>query len=90
MVSKKANQAKSSAQSPSDTRLRLLHAGRARQSQLAWLTPGLQDAIDQFTAWYCPELRLASNRIVVVRYRLHMESRGLPANAIDQQVAASH
>jgi hypothetical protein len=29
--------------------------------------------IDQFTAWYCSELRLAFNRIVVVRYRLHMD-----------------
>ena len=26
-------------------------------------------AIDQFTAWYCSEPRLAFNRIVVVRYR---------------------
>ena len=28
-------------------------------------------AIDQFIAWYCSEPRLAFNRIVVVRYRLH-------------------
>ena len=27
-------------------------------------------AIDQFTAWYCSEPRLAFNRIVVVRYRM--------------------
>ena len=39
-------------------------------------------AIDQFTAWYCSEPRLAFNRIVVVRYRMHMESRGLAANTI--------
>jgi hypothetical protein len=45
-------------------------------------------AIDQFTAWYCSEPRLAFNRIVVVRYRLHMESRGLAANTINQQPAA--
>jgi hypothetical protein len=31
-------------------------------------------AIDQFIAWYCSEPRLAFNRIVVVRYRLHLES----------------
>jgi hypothetical protein len=45
-------------------------------------------AIDQFTAWYCSEPRLAFNRIVVVRYRLHLESRGLAANTINQQLAA--
>ncbi len=28
-------------------------------------------AIDQFMAWYCSEPRLAFNRIVVVRYRMH-------------------
>ncbi|MGA2372036.1 MAG: hypothetical protein ACLPPV_01545 [Candidatus Korobacteraceae bacterium] len=37
-------------------------------------------AIDQFTTWYCSEPRLAFNRIVVVRYRMHLESRGLAAN----------
>jgi site-specific recombinase XerD len=45
-------------------------------------------AIDQFTAWCCSEPRLAFNRIVVVRYRMHMESRGLAANTINQQLAA--
>jgi hypothetical protein len=32
-------------------------------------------AINQFIAWYCSEPRLALNRIVVVRYRMHLESR---------------
>jgi site-specific recombinase XerD len=45
-------------------------------------------AIDQFTSWYCSEPRLAFNRIVVVRYRMHLESRGLAANTINQQLAA--
>ena len=45
-------------------------------------------AIDQFIAWYCSEPRLAFNRIVVVRYRMHLEGRGLTANTIDQQLAA--
>src|SRR6266571_8059466 len=34
-------------------------------------------AIDQFIAWYCSEPRLAFNRIVVVRYRMYLEGRGL-------------
>src|SRR6201984_1430487 len=45
-------------------------------------------AIDQFIAWYCSEPRLTFNRIVVVRYRMHPESRGLAANTINQQLAA--
>src|SRR5205814_6971755 len=45
-------------------------------------------AINQFIAWYCSEPRLAFNRIVVVRYRLHLESRHLAANTINQQLAA--
>ena len=45
-------------------------------------------AIEQFTAWYCSEPRLAFNRIVVVRYRMHMESRGLAASTINQHLAA--
>src|SRR3989454_7993218 len=45
-------------------------------------------AIDQFIAWYCSEPRLAFNRIVVVRYRMYLESRILAANTINQQLAA--
>ena len=45
-------------------------------------------AIDQFITWYCSEPRLAFNRIVVVRYRMYLESRHLAANTINQQLAA--
>ena len=45
-------------------------------------------AIDQFIAWYCSEPRLAFNRIVVMRYRVYLESRHLAANTINQQLAA--
>jgi len=45
-------------------------------------------ALHQFIAWYCSEPRLAFNRIVVTRYRMHLESRGLAANTINQQLAA--
>jgi len=41
-------------------------------------------ALDQFIAWYCSEPRLAFNRIVVTRYRMHLESRGLAASTINQ------
>jgi len=45
-------------------------------------------ALNQFIAWYCSEPRLAFNRIVVTRYRMYLESRGLAANTINQQLAA--
>src|SRR6202163_390290 len=45
-------------------------------------------ALGQFIAWYCSEPRLAFNRIVVVRYRMHLESRRLAANTISHQLAA--
>jgi hypothetical protein len=47
-----------------------------------------EHAIDQFVAWYCSEPRLAFHPIVVVRYRIHLESRGLAANTINQRLAA--
>ena len=45
-------------------------------------------AIEQFIAWFCSEPRLAFNRIVVTRYRMYLEGRGLAANTINQQLAA--
>jgi hypothetical protein len=32
-------------------------------------------AIREFVAWYCSEPRLAFNRPVVLRYRIHLEQR---------------
>jgi hypothetical protein len=39
--------------------------------------PGYRHAIDEFVDWYCSEPRLAFNRIVVLQYRSHLESRQL-------------
>ena len=36
-------------------------------------------AIREFVAWYCSEPRLAFNRTVVLRYRIHLEQRELRA-----------
>ena len=47
-----------------------------------------QYAIEQVVAWYCSEPHLAFNRIVVVRYRMDLEGRGLAANTISQQLPA--
>ena len=45
-------------------------------------------AIEQFTAWYCSEPRLAFNRIVVVRYRMHLESRKLAPGTVNLRLGA--
>ena len=45
-------------------------------------------ALDRFIAWYCSEPRLAFNRIVLTRYRMHLESLHLAANTINQRLAA--
>jgi len=45
-------------------------------------------AIDEFIAWYCSEPRLAFSRVVVARYRLSLEARGLAASSINQRLAA--
>jgi hypothetical protein len=45
-------------------------------------------AIEKFVAWYCSEPRIAFNRILVVRYRIHLESCCLAANTINQHLAA--
>jgi hypothetical protein len=34
-------------------------------------------AIREFVAWYCSEPRLAFNRTVVLRYRIHLEQRDM-------------
>jgi hypothetical protein len=49
---------------------------------------GYQHAIDEFVAWYCSEPRLAFNRTVVLRYRFHLEERGLAPGMINVRMAA--
>jgi site-specific recombinase XerD len=45
-------------------------------------------ALNEFIAWYCSEPRLAFNRVVVLRYRLSLEARGLASASINQRLAA--
>jgi site-specific recombinase XerD len=49
---------------------------------------GYQHAIDEFVAWYCSEPRLAFNNTVVLRYRFHLEERGLAPGTINVRMAA--
>src|SRR4051812_5290228 len=36
---------------------------------------GYRHAIDEFVEWYCSEPRLSFSKTVVLRYRIHLESR---------------
>jgi site-specific recombinase XerC len=45
-------------------------------------------AMEQFITWYCSEPRLALNRAVVLRFRLHLVSLGLAAGTVNQRLAA--
>src|SRR5262245_25590242 len=45
-------------------------------------------AIREFVAWYCSESRLAFNRTVVLRYRIHLEQRRYAPATINLRLAA--
>src|SRR5512138_591996 len=45
-------------------------------------------AIREFVAWCCSEPRLAFNRTVVLRYRIHLEQRGYAPATINLRLAA--
>lgn len=49
---------------------------------------GYCHAIDEFVDWYCSEPRLALNRIVVLRYRSHLESRQLAPGTVNLRLGA--
>src|SRR6476660_6734882 len=49
---------------------------------------GYRHAINEFIDWYCSEPRLSFNRTVVLRYRMHLESRNLAPGTINVRLAA--
>ena len=49
---------------------------------------GYRHAINEFVDWYCSEPRLGFNRIVVLRYRSHLESRQLAPGTINLRLGA--
>ena len=73
--------------------LRLPDLEHARAAVLNSLTSpdaqrGYRHAINEFVDWYCSEPRLAFNRIVVLRYRSHLESRQLAPGTINLRLGA--
>src|SRR5919204_5709240 len=49
---------------------------------------GYRHAIDEFVDWYCSEPRLAFSKTVVLRYRIHLESRKLAPGTINLRLGA--
>ena len=45
-------------------------------------------AIDEFVGWYCSEPRLAFNRTVVLRYRIHLEQKQYAPSTVNRRLAA--
>src|SRR5579862_4687474 len=73
--------------------LRLPDLDQAKSAVLNSLTNtdaqrGYRHAIDEFVDWYCSEPRLAFNRVVVLRYRSHLESRRLAPGTVNLRLGA--
>lgn len=49
---------------------------------------GYRHAIDEFVEWYCSEPRLSFSKAVVLRYRMHLESRHLAPGTINLRLGA--
>jgi site-specific recombinase XerD len=49
---------------------------------------GYRHAIDEFIEWYCSEPRLSFSRTVVLRYRMHLESRKLAPGTVNLRLGA--
>jgi integrase len=47
-----------------------------------------EHAMNEFIAWYCSEPRLALNRVIVLRYRMHLEGIPLAPATINLRLAA--
>lgn len=75
------------------TVLRLPDLDQAKSAVLSSLTSkdaqrGYRHAIDEFVEWYCSEPRLSFRKAVVLRYRMHLESRNLAPGTINLRLGA--
>jgi site-specific recombinase XerD len=78
---------------PPKTVLRLPDLDHAKSAVLNSLTSvdaqrGYRHAVDEFVEWYCSEPRLSLNRTVVLRYRIHLESRKLAPGTFNLRLGA--
>ena len=49
---------------------------------------GYRHAIEEFIEWYCAEPRLSFSKAVVLRYRIHLESRHLAPGTVNLRLGA--
>src|ERR1017187_2880803 len=49
---------------------------------------GYRHAMDEFVDWYCSEPRLSFSKTVVLRYRMHLESRNLAPGTVNLRLGA--
>ncbi len=75
-------------QSVPKTVLKLADLDQAKSAVLNSLSSpdaqrGYRHAMDEFIEWYCSEPRLSFSRTVVLRYRMHLESRKLAPGTIN-------
>src|SRR5262245_57500528 len=49
---------------------------------------GYRQAIDEFVEWYCSEPQLSFSKTVVLRYRMHLESRNLAPGTVNLRLGA--
>src|SRR5206468_9906190 len=73
--------------------LRLPDLDQAKSAVLNSLTSadaqrGYRHAIDEFVEWYCSEPRLSFSKTVVLRYRMHLESRNLAPGTVNLRLGA--
>ena len=73
--------------------LRIPDLDQAKSAVLNSLTSadaqrGYRHAIEEFVEWYCSEPRLSFSRTVVLRYRIHLESRNLAPGTINLRLGA--
>src|SRR5271169_1066071 len=73
--------------------LRLADLDQAKSAVLNSLSSrdaqrGYRHAMDEFIEWYCSEPRLSFSRTVVVRYRMHLESRKLAPGTVNLRLGA--
>ncbi len=79
--------------SPVKTKLGLPELDHAKTAVLNSLRSaeskrGYRHAIDEFIEWYCSEPRLSFNKVVVTRYRIHLEDRQLAPGTVNGRLAA--
>ena len=72
--------------------LRLPGLDQTKSAVLSSLTSkddqrGYRHAIDEFVEWYCSEPRLSFSKAVVLRYRIHLESRHLAPGTINLRLS---